>query len=74
MTVASMTPSTKITHGPVESKDVVVDGIPVRIAPSVSEETAIVSNQDKRLRRRGVPRRSLPTRTPHAASPLDLLD
>merc|ERR1711904_609957 len=60
---ASMTPSTTktsstmITHGetpPHEAKDVVVDGIPVQIAPSVSEETAKASNQDQRLRRRGM--------------------
>mmetsp|Transcript_27693 Transcript_27693/g.90108 ORF Transcript_27693/g.90108 Transcript_27693/m.90108 type:complete len:301 (+) Transcript_27693:37-939(+) len=43
-----------ITHGetpppPHEAKDVVVDGIPVQIAPSVSEETA-----NQRLRRRGM--------------------
>jgi len=62
--VASMTPSTTktsstmITHGetpppPHEAKDVVVDGIPVQIAPSVSEETAKASYQEMRLRRRG---------------------
>merc|ERR550514_386457 len=50
----SRTPSTMITHGetpppPHEAKDVVVDGIPVQIAPSVSEETA-----NQRLRRRGM--------------------
>jgi len=53
------TSSTMITHGetpppPHEAKDVVVDGIPVQIAPSVSEETAKASNQDQRLRRRGM--------------------
>jgi len=53
-----MTPSSRITHGetpppPHEAKDVVVDGIPVQIAPSVSEETAKASYQDQRLRRRG---------------------
>jgi len=53
-----------ITHGetpppPHEAKDVVVDGIPVRIAPSVSEETAKASNQDQRLRRRGTQRPSM---------------
>jgi len=52
------TSSTMITHGetpppPHEAKDVVVDGIPVQIAPSVSEETAKASYQDQRLRRRG---------------------
>jgi len=57
--VASM-----ITHGetpppPHEAKDVVVDGIPVQIAPSVSEETAKASNQDQRLRRRGTQRPSM---------------
>ncbi|EOD17545.1 hypothetical protein EMIHUDRAFT_244052 [Emiliania huxleyi CCMP1516] len=35
------------------AKDVVVDGIPVQIGPSVSEETAKASYQDQRLRRRG---------------------